>query len=824
MLQSIMLACLSCSTLMPMTGRAETSYLIPGSNRTDTKEQYVLHRRGVYYNGAIYMFSPYHQGDWFSIRVAKLEYDSNGKLSKYTQLPELVNNNNTYRSYFVAPVVMDGKLFVFYDVREGSGKSWIAMKSSVDPQMGWDQAGNFLSGIKVVQNRPDRPAPFTATAQGNRILLFYRMAAFDGRQDTLVCSAVTATGAISESWALEHGYGTANQRVAEPDAMDAKTVLDDDGATCIVLGWLYYNNAYWLSRLYVQPQQGAQRHAPTIDLVKNMVPAMGMAGVTDIQIMEACVGQSNDTTAANGITVVLGINCYQNFMNINQFDNIYCVADRYGPNTFGHGVTIVGYDDSLPTHDGTGALKLVNSFGPGWGANGFWWMSYKAVMDAGLSQRYAVFLTDTVGYQPQLLARVRVEHPTRDRVALSFLAGPAGAPLWQASFRSAHMTVTDQPFPDNNMVFDLTAAAPYIAGGQTDSVYFVTYDQYGDGESGAVRHFSAQYLPWGNIYPSADTPVAIPDDGSWVYVGTRIRRDNYDAGPVRVIAPAGVLVADSTYMPQVKVRNFGLSTISFRVLLVISASYQDDATVSNLSPGDSAVVQFLPWTAPGEGTIHVSCATALDGDEFPDNDLITESARVYYRDIALVEVTSPADTVDSGQVVWPRARVRNNGTQDETFLVYFRIPDEGYDHWSMARALPPGRETLLTFTPWTPTLPGDHSYAGQLVAGDMDPSNDVLDGNVYVRTGAGVEEAMNDERVAMNVGPTMVRGILWLPPATSRKPQAASYLLDISGRRVLGLHPRANDVSHLAPGVYFVRSASGVEREAPTVTRVVICR
>jgi len=305
MLQSIMLAGLTCSALMPMAARAETSYLIPGSNKTDSQERYVLHRRGVYYNGAVYMFSPYHDGDWFSIRVAKLEYDSNGKLSKYTQLPELVNNNNTYRSYFVAPVVMGGKLFVFYDVRDGSGQSWIAMKSSVDPQVGWDQAGNFLSGIKVVRDRPDRPAPFTATAQGNLMLLFYRMAAFDGHQDTLVCSAVTGAGAISESWALEHERGTTNQRVAEPDAMDAKTVLDDKGATCIVLGWLYSNNAYWLSRIYFQPQEGTRRHPPTIDLVQNVVPAMGMAGVTDIHIMEACVGQSDDTTAANGITVVL---------------------------------------------------------------------------------------------------------------------------------------------------------------------------------------------------------------------------------------------------------------------------------------------------------------------------------------------------------------------------------------------------------------------------------------------------------------------------------------------------------------------------------------
>jgi hypothetical protein len=525
---------------------------------------------------------------------------------------------------------------------------------------------------------------------------------------------------------------------------------------------------------------------------------------------------------ANGSTVVLGINCYQNFMNINQFDNIYCVADRYGPNTFGHGVTIVGYDDSLPTHDGIGALKLVNSFGTGWGANGFWWMSYKAVMDAGLSQRYAVFLTDTVGYQPQLLARVRVEHATRDRVALQFLVGTVGSPLWQGSFRSAHMTVTDQSFPDNNMVFDLTAAAPYIAGGQADSVYFVSYDQSGDGESGAVRYFSAQYLPWGNLYPSADTPVAIPDDGSWAYAGTRIRREDYDAGPVRVICPSGILTADSTYTPQVRVRNFGLSAISFPVRLSIGVSYTDSATVSNLAAGDSAVVGFRSWTAPAQGTCPVRCTTALAGDQFHENDVLVETAQVYFRDIALVAIISPPDTVDSGQVVWPQARVRNNGTQDETFLMYFRVPDEGYDHWTMARALPPGRETLLTFTPWTPKLPGDHSHVGQLVAGDMDPSNDVLDGNVYVRTGAGINEAMNDEGRTVSAVATVIRGVLFLPERTSSS-ASTSCLMDIGGRKVMDLHPGANDVSHLSPGVYFIRAVSR-ELSAVSCHKVVVTR
>jgi len=67
---------------------------------------------------------------------------------------------------------------------------------------------------------------------------------------------------------------------------------------------------------------------------------------------------------------------------------------------------------------------------------------------------------------------------------------------------------------------------------------------------------------------------------------------------------------------------------------------------------------------------------------------------------------------------------------------------------------------------------------------------------------------------------TVVCGVLFLPEATSRKPQAAS-LLDVSGRKVLDLRPGANDVRGLAAGVYFVRIAQA-QAQAQTVRKVVL--
>jgi len=90
----------------------------------------------------------------------------------------------------------------------------------------------------------------------------------------------------------------------------------------------------------------------------------------------------------------------------------------------------------------------------------------------------------------------------------------------------------------------------------------------------------------------------------------------------------------------------------------------------------------------------------------------------------------------------------------------------------------------------------------------------------HVDSGGGIAEA---QRVEDRRHPTttVVHGVLFLPTASSHKPQAASWLLDITGRKVMALHSGANDVSKLAPGVYFVR---GGLKHAQAERKVIISR
>ncbi|MEO0078169.1 MAG: SBBP repeat-containing protein [candidate division WOR-3 bacterium] len=70
---------------------------------------------------------------------------------------------------------------------------------------------------------------------------------------------------------------------------------------------------------------------------------------------------------------------------------------------------------------------------------------------------------------------------------------------------------------------------------------------------------------------------------------------------------------------------------------------------------------------------------------------------------------------------------------------------------------------------------------------------------------------------------TIVRGVLFLPEVSGGEQGVSRILLDVSGRKVMELRPGPNEMRHLSPGVYFVRSV-GCERLAVGCQKVVIAR
>jgi hypothetical protein len=517
---------------------------------------------------------------------------------------------------------------------------------------------------------------------------------------------------------------------------------------------------------------------------------------------------------ANGSTVVIAILCWDNFMNISRYDNIYCVADKAGSDPGGHGVCIVGYDDSLPTRDGPGAFRIANSWGTGWGDRGYFWMSYAAVMDTDLSQRTVGWLTDTVGYQPTLFARVRFDHPTRDRVGLMFTVGRASSPLWYKEFRTWRHPGVDQPFPQNNIVFDLTEAAGHIAGRATDSVYLTCWDTRADGRAGTVEHLAGNYAPWYNWYPSAVTPVAIPDNGGLAMTGARVEQHDHDACAAAITLPTGIVEPGQQYQPVARVRNYGTAPASFPVTLRDDRGWSDAVTTTAIAPGDSADVTFGNWTAPAAGPVAFRCSTGYANDTYRPNDTVSARVVTRYHDVELVEILAPAGTVDSGASVAPKVRCRNNGTQAETFILRFIIPEEGYNRIAQL-SIPAGQEGQTIFPNFTARNLGTHTMSCTLaLAGDQAPQNNRINGQFEV-TYAGIQEAPAAPRSArLRASPNPVRDRVSLTSALITAGSRLS-IYDATGRCLI-TRPLDRDAAGvleldtrpLPAGAYFVRLES----------------
>ena len=247
----------------------------------------------------------------------------------------------------------------------------------------------------------------------------------------------------------------------------------------------------------------------------------------------------------------------------------------------GHAVTVVGYNDTVTTPDGQGALIMVNSWGTDWGYNGYWLFSYDAIRSAGeyfnttvdgiLPVEYQiewpsswggsagfVYVPKAANYTPDLMAVVGIKHPVRGEVVdgvvgenQSILAGiPVGVVVgnntWEHNFldfwsdymwsditnkTTAADLPQDHPFPDSPMAFDISNAiwnvTYYIYSHPNITPYYATFfvaphDLLKDNITGYVYNFTILLqTPWGKYPIAANTSkVTIPDGGNTVVVAT----------------------------------------------------------------------------------------------------------------------------------------------------------------------------------------------------------------------------------------------------------------------------------------------------------------
>ena len=440
----------------------------------------------------------------------------------------------------------------------------------------------------------------------------------------------------------------------------------------------------------------------------------------------------------SGYTTVIGIEVYSNFDNIQNFHYKYCVADTYGGDRGGHAVTIIGYNDTMTTNDGTGAFKMINSWGTSWGQSGYWWMSYVAARNSVLSQQAGYYLDDLTGYSPTMLGRVKITHAARDKIGIRLGVGRTSSPLWNKNFRTWRHPRTDRAFPSHNIVFDMTEGEPYITGGQTESVFVRAIDDVSDSKTGTINYFSATHLGWNSTGVSSDTPVSIPDYNVAVYARARIVRP-HDVSVTAIVAPTGTVDSGTVVTPRARVKNCGIDTVTFPVTFRIGSGYTNTQTVSNLLPGDSVQVSFTNWTALPRGLLATRCSTNLSGDLNHANDTLSGSVTVRVTNVGVTAILAPTGTVDSGSIITPQARVKNYGSGAATFPVTFRV-GSSYTNTQTVTSLAAGDSAPVSFTNWAAAPRGPlATRCSTNLSGDQNRANDTLSGSVTVRvTNVGV--------------------------------------------------------------------------------------
>lgn len=95
---------------------------------------------------------------------------------------------------------------------------------------------------------------------------------------------------------------------------------------------------------------------------------------------------------AQGYIIEFGFTVYSSFMSADMAaKGLLCRPTKSEFIEGGHAVCLVGYDDAKVMPDGSvGAFLVRNSWGTGWGLNGYFWMAYNYVSDTSLCSDFWV--------------------------------------------------------------------------------------------------------------------------------------------------------------------------------------------------------------------------------------------------------------------------------------------------------------------------------------------------------------------------------------------------------------------------------------------------
>lgn len=209
-----------------------------------------------------------------------------------------------------------------------------------------------------------------------------------------------------------------------------------------------------------------------------------------------------------------------------------------------------------------------------------------------------------------------------------------------------------------------------------------------------------------------------------------ITRINKDIGVTAIVIPTSTIDSSSAITPRVKVINNGVNSETFNVTFKIGNNYTSTRSKS-LRSGIEDTVNFTPWI-PIRGTHVTLCSTYLAGDEILNNNKRSDSVKTQVKNIGIIAIESPASIIEStGTPVIPSVRIKNFGTNPETFNVNFRITNTAFNQ-NRVKTLQPGEEDTTNFSAWSPGCGTFRARCSTFLASDVVRTNDTLSKSVIV--------------------------------------------------------------------------------------------
>lgn len=212
----------------------------------------------------------------------------------------------------------------------------------------------------------------------------------------------------------------------------------------------------------------------------------------------------------NGQIAVFSINVWGNYDNIHNYSNIYAIADKTGSNRGGHAQTVVGFDDSIVTPDGVGAFRAVNSWGTGWGDNGFYWISYEAMKTGNdLTSGNIRWTDDYPDYVPEVKAVFKLSHLYSRETTVWIKNEDTSSSKYFFDFTVRSANLEYRAYPDSNIVLDLTEWSGNLTVGTTLSLNMSDSTAVTNGEGGVVQDL---FIFGNGLAGYAPGPIDVADD------------------------------------------------------------------------------------------------------------------------------------------------------------------------------------------------------------------------------------------------------------------------------------------------------------------------